>query len=583
VRQAIVMSSVATQSTSQDVATGEVDVLVVGAGAAGMTAALVSALEGLNVLLCEKSDRVGGTTATSAGTIWVPGTRQSREAGFKDGIADAERYLDAVIGAAHDGRRAAYFETGPQVVDYLDRRSEVKFTTYARHPDYLANRPGAAIGGRALAPLPFDGRLLGADFELVRPPIGEFMALGGMMIGRDDIEPLARPFKSLAAFRAATSLLWRHATDRLRHRRGTRLLMGNALAARLFYSLRRNGVPIWLNAALHELTVVGGRVCGAVLSVDGKRRQVTARRGIVLATGGFGGSIDRLNAYVRPPLAHAVAFAGSAGDGVRIARTVGASVEDDHASPAFWTPVSETGWLDGGRGVFPHLALDRAKPGLVAVNAAGRRFVDEAASYHEFVIGMYRSHTTTPTIPAWLVCDREFVERYGLGRVPPGGRSRRRYIRSGYLVEAASLEDLARKIDVDAAGLRETVQRHNRFAETGEDPEFGKGSTEFDRHNGDPGHIPNPCLGRIDTPPYYAMAVYPSTLGSSVGLRADADGRALAESGEPIPGLFACGNDMASIMRGHYPGPGITLGPALVFAYRAAMAIKGELKSSSEP
>jgi succinate dehydrogenase/fumarate reductase flavoprotein subunit len=565
-----------TQSKSQDDAIGEVDVLVVGAGAAGMTAALVSALEGLDVLLCEKSDGVGGTTATSAGTIWVPGTRQSREAGFKDTIVDARRYLDAVIGAAPDARREAYFATGPEVVDYLSQRSEVKFTTYARHPDYLANRPGAAIGGRALAPLPFDGRLLGADFALVRPPIGEFMALGGMMIGRDDIEPLARPFQSFAAFRAATALLWRHATDRLRYRRGTRLLMGNALVARLFYSLRRNRVPIWLNASLQELTVVGGRVCGAVLLVEGKRRQVKTRRGIVLATGGLGGSVDRLNEYVRPPLAHAVAFAGAAGDGMRIARAVGAAVEDDHASPAFWTPVSATGWLAGGRGAFPHLVLDRAKPGLIAVSAGGRRFVDEAASYHEFVIGMVRSHTTVPTIPAWLICDRAFVEKYGLGRVPPGRRSRRQFIKSGYLVEATSLEALARKIGVDAAGLQGTVQQHNRYAETGEDPEFGKGSTEFDRHNGDPSHTPNPCLGRIDASPYYAMAVYPSALGSSVGLRADADGRVLAETGEPIPGLFACGNDMASIMRGHYPGPGITIGPALVFAYRAAMAMKGD-------
>jgi len=565
---------ISTPSTSQGEL--EVDVLAVGAGAAGMTAALVGSLEGLDVLLCEKSDRVGGTTATSAGTIWVPGTRQSREAGFTDNVADAKRYLDAVIGAALDKRRDTYLQTGPHVVDYLDRRSEVKFTPYARHPDYLANRPGATIGGRPLAPLPFDGRLLGADFELVRPPIGEFMALGGMMIGRDDIEPLARPLASLAALRAAASLLWRHARDRLRYRRGTRLLMGNALVARLFYSLRRNGVPVWLNASLQELTVAAGRVCGAVLMVNGNPRRVTARRGIVLATGGFGGSVERLNDYVRPPLAHAVAFAGAAGDGIRLARTLGAFLEEDHASAAFWTPVSETGWLDGGCGAFPHLSLDRAKPGLVAVNAAGRRFVDEAVSYHEFVIGMHRSHQSVPSIPAWLVCDREFIDKYGLGRVPPGRRSLRRFIASGYLVEAASLEALAGKIGVDAAGLRATVQQHNRFAETGEDQEFGKGSTEFDRHNGDPHHAPNPCLGRIATPPYYAMAVYPATLGSSVGLRADPDGRVLTEMGKPIAGLFVCGNDMASIMRGHYPGPGITLGPALVFAYRAAMAMRDD-------
>ena len=249
-------------------------------------------------------------------------------------------------------------------------------------------------------------------------------------------------------------------------------------------------------------------------------------------------------------------------------------MNDDHAQPAFWSPVSATPWVAGGCGAFPHLSLDRAKPGLIAVNAAGRRFVDEALSYHEFVMGMHRSHVDVPTIPAWLVCDRAFISKYGLGRVPPGRRSLRRFAANGYLVEAATLDELARRIAVDPAGLRHTVAQHNRFAETGEDEEFGKGSTDFDRHNGDPGHHPNPCLGPIVTAPYYAMAVYPSTLGSSIGLRTDADGRVLNESGQPIPGLFACGNDMASIMRGHYPGPGITLGPALVFAWRAAMAIK---------
>jgi len=449
----------------------------------------------------------------------------------------------------------------------------VKFSLYAKHPDYLSNRPGTTLAGRALAPLPFDGRLLGADFAKLRAPIGEFMALGGMMIGRDDIEPLARPFESVANFRHALSLLWRHATDRLRHRRGTRLLMGNALAARLFYGLRQRQVPVWFNASVRELITADGRVTGAELAVDGKTRRVTARRAVVLATGGFGGSVERLNEYVRPPLKHAVAFAGARGEGMTVARAAGAAVEGDHAQPAFWTPVSETGWLAGGRGAYPHLALDRAKPGLIAVNAAGRRFVDEAASYHEFVVGMHRSHETLPTIPAWLISDRAFIEAYGLGRVPPGRRSWRRLIASGYLVEADSLDALAARIKVDSAGLRDSVARNNRYAESGTDDEFGKGSTDFDRHNGDPAYKPNPCLGPIAEPPFYAMAVYPSTLGSSVGLRTDSDGRVLSASGAPIPGLYACGNDMASIMRGHYPGPGITLGPGMVFAYRAALAI----------
>jgi succinate dehydrogenase/fumarate reductase flavoprotein subunit len=550
-----------------------VDVLVVGAGAAGMTAALVCALDGLDVLLCEKSAQVGGTSATSAGTIWVPGTRQARDAGFTDRIADARRYLDAVIGPAGDHRREAYLETGPAVVEYLARHSEVKFAVYPRHPDYLSNRPASTLGGRALAPLPFDGRMLGADFALVRPPIGEFMALGGMMIGRDDIDTLTRPFASLAALTRAVSLLWRQATDRLRHRRGTRLLMGNALVARLFYSLRRNNAPIRVNTALQELIVTDGRVTGAILSTGGKPQRVNIRRGLVLATGGFGGSVERLNDYVRPPLAHAVAFEGAAGDGMRIARAAGAAVEDDHAAPAFWSPVSETGWFEGGRGVYPHLSLDRAKPGLIAVNAAGRRFVDEAVSYHEFVAGMHRSHEIVPSIPAWLVCDRDFLRKYGLGRVPPGRRRWAWAVANKYLVEAATLDELAGRIGVDAGGLRATVLESNRFAGTGIDEAFGKGSTDFDRHNGDPQHRPNPCLGVIATPPYYAMAVYPSTLGSSVGLRTDADARVVSNAGTPIPGLFAVGNDMASIMRGHYPGPGITLGPGMVFACRAAKAL----------
>jgi succinate dehydrogenase/fumarate reductase flavoprotein subunit len=554
----------------------EVDALIVGAGAAGMTAALVGALEGLDVLICEKSEQVGGTSATSAGTVWAPGTRQAQAAGFRHGIAEARQYLDAVIGQPADDRREVYLQSAREVIDYLERRSEVKFAPYARHPDYLANRPGATLAGRPLAPLPFDGRLLGADFDLLRPPIAEFMALAGMMIGRDDIEPLARPFASVAALRAAASLLWRHATDRLRYRRGTRLLMGNALVGRLLFSLRQNRVPIWCNACLEELTLHGGRVHGGVLSVNGKRKQVAVRRGVVLATGGFGGSVVRLNEYLRPGLAHAVAFSGAAGDGMRLARALGAAVEQDHASPAFFTPISDTRWLAGGCGAFPHLSLDRAKPGVIAVNAAGRRFVDEALSYHDFVLAMYRSHANVPTIPAWLICDRSFITNYGLGRVPPGRRSLRRFVANGYLVEATSISELARAIKVDAAGLLRTVAQHNRFAQAGEDEEFGKGSTEFDRHNGDPAHTPNPCLGPIATSPYYAMALYPSTLGSSVGLRTDGEGRVLNAGGEPIAGLFACGNDMASIMRGHYPGPGITLGPALVFAYRAAMALRDE-------
>ena len=311
---------------------------MVGAGAGGMTAALVCALQGLDVLLCEKSGQVGGTTATSAGTIWVPGTRQAREAGSRT----PSRTPGAIStpSSAQPPTTAAKSISPPRkdVVEYLDGNSEVKFSIYAKHPDYLVNRPGSTFAGRALAPLPFDGRLLGEDFELLRPPIGEFMALGGMMIGRDDIEPLTRPFGSLARF--ARPRRWCGGSDRPPVPfRGTRLLMGNALAARLF-SASAQDVPIWLNASLQELTVEAA-ASPARSDVDGNPQRITARRGVILATGGFGGSVERLNEYVRPPLAHAVAFAGAEGDGMRIARAVGAAIEDDHESPVFWTPVSE--------------------------------------------------------------------------------------------------------------------------------------------------------------------------------------------------------------------------------------------------
>src|SRR6187431_1022010 len=238
----------------------EVDVLVFGAGMGGMTAALVAALEGLDVLLCEKTDQVGGTTSTSAGTVWIPGSHQAARDGVPDRTEDARRFLAAEIGPRAESVREAFLEAGPAALDYLEARSEVKFRAPPRHPDYHSNQPGRALAGRALAPLPFDGRLLGKDFDRVRPPIAPFMVLGGMMVGKDDIPFLLKPFASVANFTAATKLLLRHATDRLRYARGTRLVMGNALVARLFYSLRQRNVPIAYDARLVELVKGNGRV-----------------------------------------------------------------------------------------------------------------------------------------------------------------------------------------------------------------------------------------------------------------------------------------------------------------------------------
>jgi len=257
---------------------------------------------------------------------------------------------------------------------------------------------------------------------------------------------------------------------------------------------------------------------------------------------------------------------------------VGAAIDAKHTSPAFYFPSSvhkET--------VYPHILLDRAKPGLIAVNKEGRRFVNESDSYHDFVEGMFRANVAAPSVPAWLICDRSFIRDYGIGLIRPGAgrRAIERYIADGYLHRAETLEALAERIGVDAKNLARTVQDHNRFAVTGVDEAFGKGGTEYNQFNGDPANKPNPCLRPIEHAPFFAVAVYPSTMGTCVGLATDGDARVLDENGAAINGLYAVGNDMASLFRGVYVGPGITLGPALVFAYRAVMDIVSKSRAAA--
>ena len=277
-------------------------------------------------------------------------------------------------------------------------------------------------------------------------------------------------------------------------------------------------------------------------------------------------------------LIYSLAAETNAGEGVSIAEGVGGIVNSEgQQSAAFWTPVSVTKRADGSEGLFPHLAMDRAKPGLIAVNAAGRRFVNEAVSYHDFVEGMYRSHRTVNTMPAWLICEALFVTKYGLGAIRPETRIFSDYVKSGYLKLANTLEELALKIEVNASGLIDSVGRNNRFAISGTDEDFGKGDLDLNRFNGDPSNQPNPCLGAIERGPFAAMAVWPADIGCSVGIATDTECRVLGSDDKPIPGLYTCGNDMASIMSGAYPGPGTTLGPAIVFGWRVAMQLAGKL------
>ena len=548
----------------------EVDLLVFGAGAGGMTAALVGALDGLSVALCEKTGMAGGTTATSAGTVWVPGTRQSVRAGVPDSIEAARRFLDSVIGT-DDPRRETFLETGPTAIDDLEARSEVRFVAATAHPDYLRNHPGAAFGGRALMPLPFDGRKLGADFDRVRPPRPEFMVLGGMMVTRADIPALLAPFGSPGNLRQVLQLLLRHGLDRLRYRRGTRLVMGNALVARLLYSLRRTNVPIHFDTALADLVLDHGRVVGAVVNGPAGRRAIRARRGVVLATGGIAWNTAlRARLFPAPARQYSLAAEGNTGDGITTALRCGAGLDEARASAGLWMPCSIRTRPDGTAAVFPHIVLDRAKPGLIAVNSAGRRFVNESDSYHDFVMAMLESHRTTPSVPAYLICDRSFIRDYGIGLVHPGTRNLSGFLRDGYLIEAPGPRELATRIGADPDAFEQTVAAHNEDARIGVDRAFGRGTSEMNRINGDPANTPNPCMRPIGPGPFYAVAVWPADLGSSAGLQGNNDGQVLTGDGQPIPGLYACGNDLASVFQGTYPGPGTTLGPALVFGWRIA-------------
>lgn len=550
--------------------TDEFDVVVFGSGAAGMTAAVVAACEGLRVGLFEKASQLGGTTATSGGAIWIPGNSLARAAGIADSLADARRYLTAQLGSfMREDLVDAFLETGAEAVEYLAGRTEIRFDLMAA-PDYVSSEPGAVEQGRCLAPQPFDGALLGDAFNLVRPPRDAFMILGGLMVGRKEIPMLLHPLGSWSSFRHVVGLLLRHLGDRMRYPRGTRLLIGNALIARALFTARKLGVHIETGAALAELTRDGARVTGAVVRTAKGDCRVRARCGVVLATGGFPHSATlRAEFAAAHPHRHSLASEGNVGDAISAARRVGATVDVALSSPGFWTPASVAMDDRGREVVFPYGHLDRGKPGAIIVNRAGRRFVNESDSYHHVVLAMFARHVLPPGDAAYIVCDHAFIARYGLGLVKPAPFPHRAHLRNGYLKRATTIAALAQRLGVDPEGLAAEVERHNRFAASGTDLDFHKGETAFNRYNGDDRGQPNACLLPIDQPPFYAIEIVPCTLGTAVGIRTDAEARVTDERGHPIPGLYACGNDMASVMRGAYPAPGITIGPGLVFAYRA--------------
>jgi succinate dehydrogenase/fumarate reductase flavoprotein subunit len=545
------------------------DLIVIGGGGAGLSAALFGTLNGARVLLLESTEYVGGTTAFSGGTIWIPNTFHAAAVNAQDSVEQAETFLHNALGnyAAGDMIRA-FLEAGPRAVELLDRDTDVKLRPYPLHPDYISDLPGATMKGRALEPVPFDGRLLGDKFDLVRPPIPEFTILGGMMVDRNDIAHLLNLKKSWASFRYSLALVARYARDRLRHKRGARLTMGNALIGRLLHSFLKRGGTVWTQAQVDRLITEDGRIAGISLLRDGQRRDVHAVHGVILASGGFNRNPALRKELVPGVEIHTPGAPGHTGAALELALSAGARIGDRNVENVFWAPVSIRQRADGTKAVFPHFVFDRAKPGTVIVNRSGRRFFNESTSYHLTGKAMIEANRSEPCIPAFLIADHQAIKTYGLGMVRPGGSGMSFLLRDGYLVKGETLAELAGKLGIDAMQLDKTVATFNGYAATGIDPDFGRGTTAYERNLGDPKVGPNPTMRPLEKGPFYAVKLYPGDIGASAGLVTDARARVLGKNG-PIDGLYAIGNDQNSIMAGLYPAPGITLGPAITFAYIA--------------
>lgn len=556
---------------------GTCDLVIAGSGAAGLAAAVLARSRGLRVVVVEKTGFVGGTTSYSGGVVWVPNSRQNVDSGQEDSVEKAETYLDNTVPTSHErAARHEYLARCAEAFASLESVTGPLFYVRAiNSPDYFPDAKGASQLGRAMTPISVDGRILGERFNDIRPPLPELLLFGRQMLELMDVYHLLNARRSPRSAIHALRLFGRDLRDRIffrRYGRGTRLTNGNALVANLYRAALELDIPILRHAPLVDLVKVGDRVRGVVIEQHGARRTILAERGVILATGGFGWDKKlRARLVEEAPFGFSATSPESTGDGISVALANGAKLDAGNAEAAFWTPVSVMPRRDGSVARFPHLMADRAKPGLIAVNKHGRRFYNEAENYHDFTRAMLGRFGNEDQQPVHLLCDAAYLRKYAFGAVTPLAAERRRAVRSGYLIEAATIEDLATKIGVDPAALRETIWRVNRDGAQGVDTEFGKGSNAYNRYLGDAKHGPNPCVGVIDSPPFYAIRVHAGDIGTTYGLAADRHSRVLDEAGEPIEGLYACGNDRNSIMAGYYPGGGITIGPGLTFAYLAVL------------
>lgn len=560
------------------------DVLIIGSGVAGMSAAITAASRGLKVIVAEKASYYGGTTARSGGWLWVPNTHLGKAYGHHELPDQALTYIRNQAGAGFDEARVrAFLANGPQAIEFFMTKTAVQFDMPLTFPDYHAEAPGAAQGGRSMVTRPYDARELGPLLKALGPVLPELTVFGVTIGSGKEIVHFMRVTRSLTSAWYVTKRLARHFLEVMRYGRGMTLTNGNALAARLAKSAADLAIPVWLSSPAVQLLQEGERVTGAVLKRDGQRVNVKARYGVVLASGGFPHDRERL----KQTYPHVEAGHGhfsptpqtNVGDGVRMAEAVGGMFDKTPSNAAAWTPMSLVPRKDGTTGIMPHF-IDRAKPGVIAVSLDGKRFTNEANSYHDLVQAMIAASKGKPETACWLIADHAAIRHYGLGFVKPFPMPLGPHLRNGYLKRGKTINDLAKQIGVDPATLDATIRQYNDSAQYGRDPEFGRGSKAYNRYQGDALHTPNPCVAPLASGPFYALKLVPGDLGSFMGIRTNEHAQVVSSGGDPIPGLYAAGNDASSIMGGEYCGAGITLGPGLTFGYVAGNHIADHMQAT---
>ena len=553
----------------------DVDVVVVGSGAGGLVSALVAAHAHADVLVIEKESQWGGTSATSGGGIWIPASDQAAAAGFHDNVVDAFTYVRRLSAAnVPDANIQAFVQNAATMLRWLTEHTPIDYQAFP-YPDYHAENPGGSPSGyRTHMPLPLDGRQLGSDVETLRFASPAASLFGYLNWHFDETYLLL--FRQPGWRKHLAKSLARYWTDlpfRLRSRKDRRLTLGNALVGGLRMALNARDVPVWLDTPMVELIEEDGRIVGVVVQREGRRMRIHARRGVVLAAGGFDKSqtMREIHSPNYPSALFSGGISGNTGDAISAGVAAGAAtmnMQSTWAAPVFHVPGEDRGRL---------CTIERALPGCIMVNQRGERYLNEAASYH--IVGQQmgaRQRQHGDADPSWMIFDHRFRHRYPMGPLLPllpdrlQSKGVRTIMRKGRTIEA-----LAEAIGSAPQTLAATVARFNAGAVRGEDPDFHRGEAAYDKMYGDQRVTPNPCLAPIVKGPFYAMPIHPGDIGTNGGLVTDERARVIDQGGNPILGLYAVGNNAASAMGESYPGAGVTIGPALTFGYLAARDLMG--------